>query len=112
MIDIDALAELSDDEYVAATAAAMLVSLRHGRLEVVVDRERCIRQVVGTNAQWYRNFCAAHERRRKRLKRPRTIIKRCDTVSALHRLIDGRYEGEYAQRLMPIVERFWMDYAN
>ena len=59
-----------------------------------------VRIVLSQNADWYRRFCRewVRHRRDKRYK-PRTIIKRCHTENALRRIIDGRAEGCYAERL-------------
>jgi hypothetical protein len=110
--DLDALTE---EEYVAATAEAMLTLLRASWLTVVVDRERCIRKVVEHNTQWYRDFCKAYERQRrnKRLKDPRTIIKRCHVEATLEKLKNGEpCDSVYVDRLSEVMESFWHKYVG
>ena len=63
-----------------------------------------IRVPVSVNACWYRRLCSRHKVGRRRYPKPRTIIKRCHTIKALHRIIAGNTDGVYAERLMPFVE--------
>ena len=115
-LEVD-LSNLSDEDYVRATAETMLQYLERGILEVAVNRTNCTRTVVSTNTQWYRDFCAAYVRPSnvrgtKRKRRPRTYIKRTHTEAALKRMMAGRLDSIYAERLMDYVERFCMDYAD
>lgn len=84
----------------------MLDELLASRLEVV--KVGTLRAVQSENAGWYREFCAAFKQPRKKYPRPRTIIKRCHTVRALRRIVDGDSGTVYADRLMSFVE----DYAG
>jgi len=105
--------ECANDEddalYVQETARAMLEQLQTHHLEVQIVDE--CRRVVSQNTQWYRDFCAAHATFRR--NRPRTIIKRCHTVSALKRLIrDPDSNGVYSGRLMETIGVYWDKYAG
>lgn len=66
-----------------------------------------VRVAVAVNAEWYRWFCKRHLRGRRRYPKPRTIIKRRDTIRALRRLICGNYRGVYAERLLSFVQCFY-----
>jgi len=44
---------------------------------------------------------------RRRFPKPRTIIKRGDTLLALSRLIDGKKDGVYAERLVNFAQEFF-----
>ena len=112
---------LTDEEYIRMTCEYMLEYLERSYLEVAVNQENCTRITVNRNTEWYRDFCAAYQnyswvyrggKRVKRKKRYRTIIKRCWTIAALKRMIDGNFKGVYATRLMEFIEVFWMKYAE
>lgn len=91
---------------IAETATYLLDELEGQGLEVVkVPSENgYVRVPVSVNAEWYRHFCASYKRSRNKYPRPRTIIKRCHTISALKRIISGNINGVYAERLMPYIE--------
>lgn len=59
-----------------------------------------VRAVEQQNANWYREFCADHEEYRAGYEKPKTIIKRQDTINALYRVLDGDCVTVYAQRLL------------
>jgi hypothetical protein len=65
-----------------------------------------IRVPVSVNTEWYRRFCANHERWRGR--KTRTIIKRCHTIAALKRMEAGNFNGVYAERLKPFLCDDWI----
>lgn len=67
-----------------------------------------IRVPVTQNPEWYRALCSAHKRYRlnRKWRRPRTIIKRCNTLKALDRMMDGNFTGVYAERLIEIVREY------
>lgn len=103
------------------TCEMMLEYLQRSYLEVAVNRENYTRMPVSHNTQWYRDFCACYHsiswiyrngKKTKNKKRSRTFIKRCHTVAALKRMINGNFRGEYANRLMEFVEEFWTKYAE
>lgn len=85
----------------------LLEELESSRLEVckVPGREGgYVRVCVSVNAEWYRGFCGDWVRpRRRRYRRPRTIIKRCHTVRALQRIVGGNPRGVYCERLLPLL---------
>lgn len=63
-----------------------------------------VRVVVCPNPRWYSKLCRQFEvrRRNRRWKRPRTLIKRVDTIAALRRFLTyGMDDTVYVQRLMP-----------
>lgn len=66
-----------------------------------------IRVPVSVNAEWYRIFCERHKTRSRRFPKPRTVIKRVDTLRALDRLAQGNTEGVYAERLLSVIEEFY-----
>ncbi len=85
----------------------MLDELRGNRLEVIKVPGRdggYIRRAITRNCEWYRRLCDNHKKPRKRYPRPRTIIKRCDTIRTLERMIAGNLGGLYAERLTHIAE--------
>jgi hypothetical protein len=113
--------ELTKEEHTRLTCEMMLEYLQRSHLEVAVNYDNHIRVVVSQNTKWYQDFCSSYQnyswvyrngKRTKRQKRYRTIIKRCDTISTLKRMINGNFQGEYATRLMEFVEAFWEKYAN
>lgn len=66
-----------------------------------------IRVVVSVNCEWYRRFCASFVRARGRSPKPRTIIKRRDTIRTLKRMIAGPYKTVYAERLTDAADELW-----
>lgn len=113
--------ELTKEQHLCITCKTMLEFLKGSRLEVGVNRENCTRVVISQNTKWYQDFCACYTscswiyrngKKTRRKKRVRTFIKRCDTISALKRMVNGNYSGEYAERLSYYVEIFWDEYAN
>jgi hypothetical protein len=113
--------ELTEEEHIRMTCEIMLEYLQRSYLEVAVNRENYTRMVCGQNTKWYQDFCAAYQscawiyrngKKTKLKKRPRTFIKRCHTIAALKRMINGDFRGEYATRLMEFVEEFWATYAE
>lgn len=89
-------------------AKYMLEELEAGWLEVakvVSQHGGYIRICNSVNCEWYSRFCRAHEgfRRNRRWKKPRTFIKRCHTITALKRIIAGRMDSVYAERLEPFI---------
>ena len=92
---------------------AMLDELRSFRLEVI-KVPSCdgayIRLVVCANCEWYREFCDSYTKFRR--GRYRTYIKRCHTIAALQRMINGDTTTTYAQRLEQIVYNNRETYAR
>jgi len=79
--------------------------LNGGWLEVckIPTKRGYIRVSVSVNCEWYSRLCAAHTaQRRKRYRKPRTIIKRCVTLKALDRMSRGNMTGVYAARIIDI----------
>lgn len=56
-----------------------------------------IRIPITSNCEWYRTFCAEYQRYRR--GRDRTYIKRCHTISALHRMLTSKQVTPYVERL-------------
>ena len=82
----------------------MLDELRSFKLEVIKVPSRdggYIRLAVCTNCEWYREFCGNHTKYRR--GRHRTYIKRCHTIAALQRMIDGDITTTYAKRLEQVI---------
>lgn len=91
-------------------ASEMLEELRALKLEVckVATDTGYVRCVVCLNPHWYSKLCQQWEQRRRNLKwrRPRTIIKRVDTLKALQRIAaSGLDSTQYSQRLAPFIRR-------
>lgn len=90
----------------------MLDELKASRLEVakLPSRGGYRRVVVQQNAPWYQEFCAAHlhdrgtRGGRHGRNRPRTYIKRRETIAALERMLSGRPAGVYQTRLLELAE--------
>ena len=97
-------------------AEEMLSELLASRLEVVLIPSRdadcamrggMIRAVQEENCEWYQAFCDLYQIRRTKRRwsqKSDTRIKRRHTIAALDRIIAGRYESTYADRLMPLIE--------
>lgn len=91
-------------------AKILLEELEAGYLEVCKVPSRhggYIRVPVSVNAEWYRRLCTRHQsarRKRRTCRRPRTVIRRCDTISALRRIMRGDFRGVYAERIKPFVK--------
>ena len=81
-----------------------LESSHSGTIKVPGRNGGYIRVPKSTNAEWYQRLCRQWERPTKRYPKPRTIIKRCDTIKALGRIIKGDTTGVYAERLLPFIE--------
>ena len=91
--------------------AMMAEELEGSYLEVVKIPGRYggyIRVPVSVNAEWYRVFCKQYLSTRRRFSRPRTLIKRGDTLKALVRLSNRNFRGVYAERLLDFVND-WYD---
>lgn len=95
-------------------AEEMLFELENSYFEVVLipapERRHSghqVRALQSANPAWYSRFAAQHVNcrgiGRKRMKRPRTFIKKSDTIRALQRLLDGDENGVYAQRLLTFI---------
>jgi hypothetical protein len=88
-------------------ARLLLEELESGWLEVIKVPGRdggYVRVPTSVNAEWYQRFCRLYEQGRRRYPKPRTIIKRCHTIRALGRLVEGGSDGVYAERLAPFLE--------
>ena len=88
-------------------ADELLEELESGYLEVckIPGKEGgFVRVAVSVNCEWYRRFCRRFLVSRRRYPKPRTIIRRCDTIQALRRIVAGETGGAYVERLMPFVE--------
>lgn len=89
-----------------ALARELLQELEHMRLVVLKWRsgDGWVRGPISQNPPWYQNLCRQHERGRKRYPKPRTIIKRINTVKALRRVIQGRQNGYvYDERISAVL---------
>lgn len=92
---------------------AMLDELRSFRLEVIKVPSRdggYVRLVICANCEWYREFCNNYTKFRR--GRDRTYIKRCHTIAALQRMINGDVTSTYAQRLEQVVYDNMIYYIN
>lgn len=89
-------------------AEMMLEELELMRLHVIKKKTDSgyIRVAIATNPQWYRVFCREHSRPRRGYSKLKTYVKRCWTMRALQRIIDGQREGTYVQRLMQHVYNY------
>lgn len=96
-------------KHLGRAARSLLEELESGGLVVAKFRteDGWVRKPVSVNVRWYQEFCAENpsNRKRQRWKNPRTIIKRCDTITALHRIARGNLNGLYAQRLLPYLRK-------
>lgn len=95
---------------VQEAAFEMLEELQALKLEVckVPTDSGYVRCVVCPNPHWYSKLCQQWEQLRKnrRWRRPRTIIKRVDTLKALRRIAaNGLDSTQYSQRLAPFIRR-------
>jgi hypothetical protein len=91
---------------IQAVAAELADELRNSRLEVCKIRsfDGWIRIPITSNPAWYSRLCANWERRRRRYPKPRTIIKRQQTIRSLDRISHGMKCGRtYWERLLPII---------
>jgi len=81
-----------------------LESVRPHTIKVPGRHGGYIRVPCVRNPEWYRDLCGRHQAYRinRRYRRPRTIIRRCDVVSYLKRLIEGDESGEYARRVIEV----------
>lgn len=83
------------------------VELAPSRVPEVAARGGMIRVVVERNPRWYRDFCAAYPKNRRRPRRknkPDTKIRRGLTLRALREIEGGRCQTVYAERLIPFVD--------
>jgi hypothetical protein len=97
-----------------STFLRMAEELLHGpRLEVVLVpsqikedalRGGMIRRVTSHNPDWYRAFCARHQRGRRSRKKPDTKIKRSHTIKALFRLHLEQRTTYYRDDLVAMAE--------
>lgn len=112
---------------IGAAALDLLIELECFRLHVVlvpssdpdwVERGWMVRGADEENCEWYQEFCDRYQKHRlnkgpRGKSKPRmrrnysdTAIKREHTVRALERIIAGKREGIYVERIWPfIVER-------
>lgn len=69
-----------------------------------------IRMIQSHNARWYREFADQFQSCRgkgaKRMKRPRTFIKRLYMEAALIRMTEGDFSGVYVERLLSFINLF------
>ena len=93
----------------ARIAAELLQELRHSRLVVIKFRTAeggYNRASISQNPPWYQSLCSREMRGRRRYPRPRTIIKRVDTIKALEKIARGRpVDGVYMERLIAVVDQ-------
>jgi hypothetical protein len=95
---------------VQEAAFEMLEELRSLKLEVckIQTDSGYIRCVVCPNPKWYSGLCQQWTKLRgnRKWRRPRTIIKRVDTLKALKRIAsNGLDSTEYSRRLLPFIQR-------
>ncbi len=92
----------------------MLIELEASYFEVVLipapdprHSGHMIRACQYANPKWYQEFCAMYVScrgtGRKKMRRPRTIIKRADTIAALKRIQQGQTKGIMVERLLDFV---------
>ena len=87
-------------------AIAMLEELEGNYLEVIKIRKSdgtWARIAVSKNAEWYSAFCKKYLSTRRKYPRPRTFIKRNDTIKALRKIIRGETDGIYIDRLLNFI---------
>lgn len=94
---------------IETTLAWMLQELIDHRLESCTlpskfGSGRRYRVLVSCNCEWYQELCRRHEYPRKRYPKPRTIIRRRETIAALKRMIRGNYTGVYADRIFDVLD--------
>lgn len=96
-------------------AAWLLDELRRGSHEVVLvppaevrHSGHKIRALQSSNAVWYSKFAAqfvnCRGTGRKRMRRPRTYIKKVHVDRALERMAGGDFRGVMAERLVQFIE--------
>lgn len=96
---------LSSDE-IRRVAAALHEELAGAKLTVMKWRlgDGWVRGPIVTNPEWYQRFCARHESPRKRYPKPRTIIRRPETLRVLKRIANAiPCSGFYYESLMEII---------
>lgn len=94
--------------HLQSLAGQMLEELQIERLNVckVRSQDGFIRVAVAQNPPWYQRLCADYVGTRRRFPRPRTIIKRKDTLRTLSQLANGdRRETLYQERLIEVLSR-------
>jgi hypothetical protein len=69
-----------------------------------------VRVVCDRNPKWYREFCDSY--RSQRNGKPRTAIKRRETLSAIGALLDGRLTPIYGRRLLAAALRYYRQNRN
>lgn len=92
---------------IESTLAWMLQELLDHRLESCVLPSKFggyYRVLISQNCEWYQELCRRHEYPRKRYPKPRTMIRRRETIAALRRMIKGDYTGVYADRIFSVME--------
>ena len=85
----------------------MLQELQANRLSVLkipTYPDGYIRAPVSQNCMWYRELCSRHLTSRKRYPKPRTYIRRRETIRALHRMMRGDRTSVYARRILEVIE--------
>ncbi len=102
------------DSDIRFIASILLEELEAMKLTVIVvpdgreNSHRGVRAVVCPNPEWYSQLCQSHLalRRNRRWKRPRTIIKRCNTLRALRVIVDSGINRKfiYHQRLLSVIQ--------
>jgi hypothetical protein len=97
-------------------AKYLLMDLESGLHEVVLvpapeprHSGHQVRALQYANAAWYSDFAGEHCNcrgiGRKRMKRPRTFIRKDRTASTLQRMIAGDFSGVQAARLIDWIDR-------
>lgn len=96
------------DYIVQIVALELAAELEASRLSVckVPSRNGYVRVAVTRNPEWYQWLCGTWKRPRRRYPKPRTIIRRPDTLRTLRRLANGEPTGPvYRVRIMEVVTR-------
>lgn len=93
----------------AACAIQLLDELQRNRLVVIKwpsHRGGYVRGSIAQNPPWYQELCAGEQRGRRRFPRPRTVIRRKDTLRALEKIAAGfPCDGIYMERLLAVVDQ-------
>lgn len=69
------------------------------------EGEGYVRVPLTQNPLWYQQLCSEYEKKRKRYPKPRTYIKRINTLKALRRISFGNFRGVYAERIITLMVR-------
>jgi len=96
---------------IRSVAAELLAELEAHRLVVIKFRtthegdETWRRAAISSNPRWYSRLCRREEKSRRRYPKPRTVVRRPHTLTALRRIVAGTADPAslYVRRLMPFI---------